>query len=94
MGASPHTGLYGFFLNFTGVLVMVLKYACGLGIILRLYFVNFTQVKLSHFSGIFYNKVSGQGIPCGRYSSYSFNQFFRTSLVFWLWSEDMHVVWI
>ena len=28
--------------------------------------------ELSHFSGIIYNKVNGQGIPCGRNSSYSF----------------------
>ena len=32
----------------------------------------FSQVKLSHFSGIIYNNVNGQGIPCGRNSSYSF----------------------
>ena len=32
----------------------------------------FSQVELSHFSGIIYNKVNGQGIPCGRNSSYSF----------------------
>ena len=49
MGASPPTGLYGFILNFTGVLVMVLKYACGLGIILRLYFVTFHKLNLAIF---------------------------------------------
>ena len=32
----------------------------------------FLQVELSHFSGIIYNKVNGQEIPCGRNSSYSF----------------------
>ena len=32
----------------------------------------FLQVELSHFSGIIYNKVNGQGIPCWRNSSYSF----------------------
>ena len=32
----------------------------------------FSQVELSHFSGIIYNKVSGQGIHCGRNASYSF----------------------
>ena len=30
------------------------------------------QVELNHFPGIIYNKVNGQGIPCGRSSSYSF----------------------
>ena len=30
------------------------------------------QVELSHFSGIIYNKVNGQGIHWGRSSSYSF----------------------
>ena len=32
----------------------------------------FLQVELSDFSGIIYNNVNGQGIPCGRNSSYSF----------------------
>ena len=32
----------------------------------------FSQVEHSHFSGIIYNKVNGQGIPCGRNSSYNF----------------------
>ena len=41
-----------------------------------------------------YNKVNGQGIPCGRNSSYSFYHFFKTLLVFWSWSADIHVVWI
>ena len=71
VGATSPTVLYRFFWNFTGVLVMVCRFACGMGIILRLYFVTFSQVELSHFSGIFYNKVNGQGIPCGR-NSYSF----------------------
>ena len=49
MGASPPTGLYGFFLNFTGVLVMVLKYACGLGIILRLFLLLLHKLNLAIF---------------------------------------------
>ena len=49
-----------------------LRYACGLDTILRLLFGTFSKVKLSHFSGIIYNKVNGQGISCGRNSSYSF----------------------
>ena len=43
-----------------------------LNIILRLFLLLFSQVELSHFSGIIYNNVNGQGIPCGRNSSYSF----------------------
>ena len=72
VGATPPTVLYRLFQNFTGVLVMVWRYACSLCIILRLFFVTFSQFELSHFSGIFYNKVNGQGIPCGCNSSYSF----------------------
>ena len=134
---------------------MVGRYACGLDIILRLFFSLFSQVELSHFSGIIYNNVNGQGIPCWLNSSYSFilillklhwcfghglkicmwfgynpqiifchffcklnlaifptlsitNEWtgdtllaqllqfytdsFETLLVFWSWSEDMHVV--
>ena len=70
--ATPPTVLYRFFWNFTGVLVMVWKYACGLDIILRLIIVTFLSVELSYLSGIIFNKVYGQGIPCGRNSSYSF----------------------
>ena len=53
MSASPHTVLYRFFQNFTGVMVMVWRYACGLDIILRYFF--FLQVELSHFSSIIHN---------------------------------------
>ena len=72
VGETPPTVLYRFFWNFTGVLIMVRKYAFGLDIILRLSLSLFSQVDLSHFSGIIYNKVNGQGLPCGRNSSYSF----------------------
>ena len=51
-------------------------------------FVTFSQVELSHFSGIFYNKVNEEGIPNLQFYTDSF----ETSLVFWSWSEDMHVV--
>ena len=55
----------------------------------------FLKVELSHFSGIIYNDVNGQGIPCGRNSTYSFfTDSFETSLVSWSWFENMHVVWI
>ena len=72
VGATLPTVLYLFFRNFTGVLVMVRRYSCRLDIIIRLFFVTFLQVELSHFSGIIYNIVNGQGIPCGRNTSYSF----------------------
>ena len=61
VGATPTTVLYQFFGNFTGVLVMVWRHACSLDIILRLFFVTFSQVELSHFSVIIYNNVNGQG---------------------------------
>ena len=38
----------------------------------QIIFVTFSQVELSLFSGIIYNKVNEQGIPCGHKSSYSF----------------------
>ena len=41
VGATPPTDLYRFFWNFTDVLDMVWRYACGLNIILRLFFVPF-----------------------------------------------------
>ena len=41
VGATHPTVLYRFFRNFTGVLFMVWRYACGLDIILRLFFVTF-----------------------------------------------------
>ena len=36
------------------------------------FFSLFLKVELNHISSIIYNKVNGQGIPCGRNSSYSF----------------------
>ena len=54
----------------------------------------FLQVELSHISSIIYKKLNGQVIPCRRNSSYIYTDSFNTSLVFWSWSEDMHVVWI
>ena len=36
----------------------------------------FLQVELSYISSIVYNKVNGQGIPCGCNFSYSFYRFF------------------
>ena len=37
----------------------------------KIIFATFLQVELSHISSIIYNKENGQGIPCGRNSSYS-----------------------
>ena len=37
----------------------------------QIIFDTFSQVELSHFSGIIYNKVNGQGIHCRRNSFYS-----------------------
>ena len=42
--ASPPTVLYWFFWNFTGVLDMVWRYACGLDIILKLFFITFSAI--------------------------------------------------
>ena len=53
--------------------------------------ITFLQVELNYISSIIYNKVNGLEIPCGGNSS---SDSFETSLVFWSWSEDMHVVWI
>ena len=36
----------------------------------QIIFVTFLQVELSHFSVIIYSNVNGQGMPCGRNSSY------------------------
>ena len=46
-------------------------------IMLILFFVTFLLVELRYFSGIFFNKVNGQGMSCGRNSSYSFIRFLR-----------------
>ena len=62
-------------------------YTCGLDIILRLFFVTFSQVELGHFSSIFFNKVSGQAQLLQFYTDS-----FETLLVFWSWSENMRVV--
>ena len=38
----------------------------------QIFLLLFLQVELSHFSDTIYNKVNGQGIPCGRISFYTF----------------------
>ena len=50
------TVLFRFFSNFTDVLTMLLRYACGLDIICQFNFITFSKFdKLSRFSGIFTN---------------------------------------
>ena len=48
MGATL-TVLYRFFRNLTGVLIIVWRYACGLGIILRLFLLLFHKLNLAIF---------------------------------------------
>ena len=38
----------------------------------QIIYVTFLQVEPNHISSIIYNKVNGQGIPCGRNASYNF----------------------
>ena len=78
MGATPPTVFLLILSKIHWCFGHGLKYACGLDIILRLVFVTFSQVELIHISSITYNKGNGQGIPCGRNSSYSFYRFFQT----------------
>ena len=58
----------------------------------QIIFATFLQVELSHFSGI--NKVNGQGKLVGATAPTVLYDSFETSLVFWSWSENMHVVWV
>ena len=48
----------------------------------RLFFVTFLQVELSHFSGIIYNNVNGQGILWKQLLLQFYTDSFETSLVF------------
>ena len=95
VGAAPPTVLYRFFCETSLFFYHGLQICMWFGYIPHIIFVTLSQVELIHFSSIFYNNVNGQGIPCGRNSSYRcFTNSSETSLVFWSWSEDMHVVWI
>ena len=89
VGPTIPTVLYWFSWNSTGVLVVIWRYACGLGIILRLCFVTFSQVELSHFSGIFYyfREWTGDTLWAQLLLQF-FTDSSETSLVFWSWSED------
>ena len=66
MGATPPTVLYRFFRNLTGVLVMVKRYACGLDIILRLFFVTFfCKLNLAIFPALSITKCMERGFLVG-----------------------------
>ena len=58
VSATPHTILYWSFWNFAHVFSMVLRFACGLDIILELIFVTFFTLWTSSFSDLrFYESV-------------------------------------
>ena len=62
----------------------------------RLFWSLFPQVELSHFSGITTIKVNIRivGTMCAQLLLQFYANYFETSLVFWQWSEDVHVAWI
>ena len=73
MGATPPTVLYQFFQKLHRCFGHGLKICMQFGYNPQSFFLLlFSQVELSHFSGIIYNKVNGQGIPCGLNFSYNF----------------------
>ena len=94
VGATP-TVLYRFFQNFSGVLNMVWRYACGLDIILRLFLSLFSKLNLAIFQALYITKWIYRG---NLVSATLLRQFhtdsFQTSLLFVSWSENMRVVWI
>ena len=56
VGATPHTVLYRFFWNFTGVLVIVWRYACDFDIIFRLFLLLFSKLNLVIFQALYITK--------------------------------------
>ena len=68
VSATPLTVFYRSFWNFADVFFMVWGCACGLDIIVRLFFVTFSTLWTCHFS----TSVYRQWVPCERNSSYSF----------------------
>ena len=102
VGPTPPTVLYPFFRTFTGVLVMVGRYACGLDIILRLLLLCKTlALHLSLFQHFLPSvlSISYQCLYiCSTFEckcSYSFIQFFMKHLyVLMSWPEDMDMLWI
>ena len=67
VSATPLTVLYRSFWNFAVVFFMVWGYACGLDIVVRLFFSTFCELSTS---------VYRQWVPCERNSSYSFTPIF------------------
>ena len=61
-----------FFLNFAHVFPMVWRFACGLDIILELFFTFFPLCEFCHFLTSDSMQVYRQWVPCERNSSYNF----------------------
>ena len=55
---------------------MVLRFACGLDIILELIFITFSLCELCHFLTSDFMKVYRQWVPCKHNFFYNFNPFF------------------
>ena len=81
VGATSATVLYRFFQNITGVLVKVWRYACGLDIILRLFFVTFfVKLNLAIFWALPITKWMDRGYFVGATPPTVLYQFFRISI--------------
>ena len=72
VSATPLTVLYQSFWNLAGVFIMVWGCACGLNIIVRLFFVTLSSLWISHFSISIYRQL----VPCEHNSSYNFISIF------------------
>ena len=97
MGATPPTVFYDS-IETSLVFWSWSKLYMWFGYTPQIIFRYFLQVELSHVSGIIYNKVKRQGIPCGRNSSYSFipilsklHWCFGHGLKICVWFEDNFV---
>ena len=71
---------------------MVWRYACGLDIILGLFFVIFSQFEHSHFFGHFSEWI--EGTLCAQLHLQFNTDTFETLQTLWPCFEDMHVVGI
>ena len=94
VGATPPTVLYQLFWNFIGVLVMVWKHACGLDIILRLFLSLFRKLNIVIFQALYITKWMDRDTLWAQLLLKFYTDSFKTSLMFWSCSENMHVVWI
>ena len=92
VGVNPPTVLFRFFKTSLVFLVMVWRYACSFDIILRLFLLLFSQVELSHFYRIIYNEWMDRDTLWAQLLLQFDTNYFETLLVFWSWSEDIHVV--